>query len=114
MSMPTDKLTAKGKIAKREGGHLKYLEWEKKENKKQKKLNIQQKYWLLFAVIAYIGGIFSPILTDIFRSIVLEKKSTQKISQDTTLSNKPIQAKVDTVYIYLPDSSLKYPNKKHK
>ena len=71
MSMPTDKLTEKGKIAKREGGHLKYKEWEKKENKKNQK-NWAERHQIIFtilvALLSAILGVLGTLLVEYLKS----------------------------------------------
>lgn len=103
---PTDKLTEKGKIAKQKGSIEEYNKWETEEIKNQTKLSFPQKNWLLVAILTGAFGFFSDLIV----GIILDSKK-QEEKQSTKQSSKLPQVVIDTVYIYLPDSSLKRPSK---
>lgn len=97
--MPHDKMTDKGKQARKLGGHNQYIEWaenQEKESKKElKKINFAQKNWLPIAIGTLILGWGGDLGKQLYLLKFQQPQIIEKTIKDTV-----VQVLHDTVRIY--------------
>lgn len=89
-------LSDKGEKAQIKGGHKPYLEYLKKQNRKNFITDIPKTYWYILTPLAFLFGLFIDFFKDNLKSTTL-----QKPLQDTTQLYKTIEILQDSVQYLL-------------